>query len=172
MRLNVFATAAAAALLVGCGGEADAPPEAKAEKAGALTAGEYEVTTTVEALNSTDNTTPATKAVLTKDGDPPITHRACVAEDGKIAPEMFAEAGDKCGIENSYIRKGKMTMQLNCTREGEPGQVLQSIDGNFTADSFDARVNTGTYLMGTGDYSMTRKMTGKRVGDCPAAAEG
>ena len=28
-----------------------------------------------------------------------------------------------------------------------------------------------TYLTGAGDYAMRRKLSAKRVGDCPAAAE-
>ena len=47
-------------------------------------------------------------------------------------------------------------------------QLTQLVDGNFKADSFEAKVNTATYFAGDGDYELTRSFTGKRVGDCPA----
>ena len=33
-----------------------------------------------------------------------------------------------------------------------------------------AKLSTATYFTGSGDYAMTRTFTGKRVGNCPAAA--
>ena len=154
----------------GCSNES-APAAAPARAtAAALSAGEYEVATKIEDLRSTDHTTPLTKAKQMAAGDAPDVHRACVADDGVIATDMFAEAKDDCSVQNSYVRNGKINMQLSCTRPGAPGQVLQSVDGNFTADAFTATVNTGTYFSGSGDYAMRRTMTAKRVGACPAAA--
>lgn len=171
MRIILTIAASAAALAItGCSEETapDAPPKAAA--AAALSPGEYEVTTKVEDLRSTDNTTPLTKAKLGAAGDPPIVHRACIASDGTIAPEMFGEAGDSCKVENSYARSGTLNLQLSCTRPGAPGSVLQSVAGKFQADGLTATVNTATYLNGPGDYAMRRSMTAKRVGDCPAGA--
>ena len=34
------------------------------------------------------------------------------------------------------------------------GQVLQTINGSFTSESFVAEAVTGTYFTGSGDYSM------------------
>ena len=167
----MMAAGASLATLAACGNES-APAAAPAtEVAAALAAGEYEVSTKVEALRSTDNSTPATKLKLATADSAPIVHRACVAADGTIADAMFAEAGDSCKTENSYARSGKINLQLSCQRAGSTGQVLQSVDGKFKADSFDATVNTGTYFSGPGDYAMRRTMTGKRVGDCPAGGE-
>ncbi|HET7709444.1 MAG TPA: DUF3617 family protein [Sphingomicrobium sp.] len=164
-----MASGAALLALAGCSKEpAPAPPEEKA--ADSLTAGEYEVTTVVEDLRSTDNTTPLTKARLAAAGDPPLVHRACIAGDGAMAPEMFGEPGDSCKVENSYARSGTINLQLSCTRPGAPGSVLQSVAGKFKADGFTTTVNTATYLNGPGDYAMRRAMTGRRIGDCPAAA--
>ena len=47
---------------------------------------------------------------------------------------------------------------------------MQLADGDFKADSFEAKLKTATYFAGPGDYEMTRTMTGKRVGECPAAS--
>lgn len=162
MRILVIAAMAMAA---GCSGEAP-PADAPAETAKALTPGEYEVSGKIETLRSTDGATPATKAKL---GDPPVLARACVAADGTMEPMMFGEAGDKCKAENAYARNGRLNLQLSCTREGAPGQVLQTINGSFTSESFVAEATTGTYFTGPGDYSMKRTLAGKRVGECPPA---
>ena len=172
MRTFWLATATAlAGSLAGCGNGSAPAASPATEAAAALSAGEYEVATKVEDLRSTDHTTPLTKAKQMAAGDPPVVHRACVGSDGAIATAMFAEAKDDCSVQNSYVRNGKINLQLSCTRPGAPGQVLQSVDGDFTADSFTATVNTGTYFMGSGDYAMRRTMTARRVGACGAQSK-
>ncbi|HXH53717.1 MAG TPA: DUF3617 family protein [Sphingomicrobium sp.] len=164
---RTIVTMAAAALVAGCGGEQAAQP--KAEKAGSLQAGEYEISQTVADVSSTDNTTPATKLKAGAPVEGPA-RRICVGEDGRIDSSAFAEGNDECGTESSYSRAGKLSMQLRCVRPGNEGPVMQTVDGNFTADSFEAQAVTTTYFIGTGDYRMTRQVTGRRVGDCPADA--
>ena len=44
---------------------------------------------------------------------------------------------------------------------------MQLVDGTFKADSFEARVLGSTGFAASGDYNMTRQVTGRRVGDCP-----
>lgn len=167
-------TMAAAALLAACGGGGpeQSTNEGSEQVPAALNPGLYEVATVVQSLRATDGTTPATKSKAAAEGDAPVVHRACVAADGTVEPAMFSEAGDECRIDNVYARNGRLTMQLACTRPGTPGQVMQSVNGKFTADAFEADVTTATYLTGAGDYAMQRKLTAKRVGDCPAAAAG
>jgi hypothetical protein len=155
----------AAMLLAACGGEKPAP--AQEEAADALKAGLYEVTSEVTALVSTDNTTPFTKL---KVGDK-TTVKACVSADGKPAPELFAEAeGDKCEIKNSYIRHGRLSAQMSCAREGKRGEVMPAMMGSFKADSFEGEITSLSYFVEDGDYRMSRKVSAKRIGDCPAAA--
>lgn len=150
--------------LAACDGEQQQP--AADEPPASLSAGLYEVSAEVTQLASTDNSTPATKL---KQGDK-VTAQACVAADGKPAPELLAEAeGDKCEIKNSYIRNGRMSAQMSCSREGRPGYVMPAMMGSYTADGFEGEINTLTYFTADGDYRMTRKVTAKRIGDCPAA---
>jgi len=159
---------AAAALLAACSGEAE--PEAKEEtKAETLQPGEYEYTTRVDELRSTDNSTPATKLKVAAAGEAPATARVCVTAEG-IPPMTFAEAGDTCTPSSSYMRGGRLSLQFNCNRAGH-GALTQAVDGKFTADSFEATVITSSYFGGDGDYSMTRTLAGKRVGECPPADE-
>ena len=166
MRTIVFGLACVS-LLAACSEEA--PPENTVEaKAEALQPGEYEFTVVVDSVRSTDNTTPATNLKVAAKGEETEKVRMCVAKDGAIDPLVFAEAGDKCTPSSTYMRGGRMSLQYNCSR-AKRGQLTQLVDGNFTADSFEAKVMTSSYFAGDGDYAMTRTISGQRVGDCPAA---
>jgi hypothetical protein len=155
--------AAAAALLAGCSGEAPAP-EPESESA-ALSPGLYEASWTVSSVRSTDRTEPATELKQDAKG----TARACVDRTGAIDPSLFAEGDDECRPTSSYARGGRLALQMECSRPGGSGQVMQSVNGTTTADGFEAEVSTSTYLAGPGDYAMTRTVTGRRVGECPPA---
>ncbi|WP_265569859.1 DUF3617 domain-containing protein [Sphingomicrobium nitratireducens] len=161
-----LAAGCAALALSACGGGGDtAAPEEKAGPVDLLLPGEYEITTIVTQLDSSDGSTPATSATL----DTSRTHTVCVGEDGLLPPETFGEDGDTCTIENPYFRRGKIRQQLACQREANAGQIQLQVDAEFTAEGVDGTVKSGTYFAGDGDYSMTRSLSGKRVGDCTLA---
>lgn len=160
---NMIAGLCGVLMLAGCGGKAE-QPKAAAKKAASLQPGEYEVSITVDALRSTDKTTPKSP---NKVGDPVRTARTCVPADSALDYKLFAEAGETCEPMDLYMRGGRINLQYKCRRGGD--QLTQMADGDFTADSFDAKVMTATYFAGDGDYELTRTFTGKRVGDCPAA---
>jgi len=162
--MRTMLLAAAAVLLGACSGDStnEAVTEARAE---ALQPGEYEVTTKVESIRSSDQSTPASKS---KPGGEAVVTRTCVPADGTPDPALFAEAGETCNAMDNYLRSGRMSLQYKCNRAGQ-GQLTQLVDGTFKQDSFEAKVMTTTYFAGAGDYELTRSMTGKRVGDCPAA---
>ena len=155
----------AAGLLAACGDQAAEDAAAKPKRADALQPGEYEVTAKVDAIRSTDNSTPVTASAAT---DPPKVTRTCVPADGSLAPAAFAEADEECTASDTYMRGGRMSLQFKCNRTGK-GLLTQMVDGNFTADSFTGKVMTATYFAGSGDYELTRTMSGKRIGECPAA---
>jgi hypothetical protein len=149
-------------MLAACSGEA---PKPVVEKPKTLVAGEYEVISEVTMLSSTDKTTPATQL---KKGNKQ-TIRACVAADGTPDPKMFVEAGDKCRVDGSYARSGRLSVQYTCNRAGK-GDINLNADGNFTADGYKAIVTAGSSFPGNGDYTLTRMLNAKRLGGCPAGA--
>lgn len=154
---------APALLLAACGGETPAPVE-QAAKPARLPAGEWEVTSVAESLKSTDNSTPALDR---KQGDS-VTRKACVAADGK-ADALLLATGDKCSSTSNYNRDGRINASWTCQRPGN-GQLNPAVDGKYTADTFEAVVTTGTWFSGSGDYTLSEKVTARRLGDCPAAA--
>ena len=151
--------------LAACGGEKkDEAAAAAAAVPAKLGGGLYEVSAEVTQLTSTDNSTPATKS---KQGETQLI-KACVSADGQPDPALLGEAGDKCEIKNSYIRNGRMSAQMSCTREGQSGYVMPAMMGSYSAEGFEGEISTLTYFTAEGDYRLTRKVTAKRVGDCPA----
>ena len=161
MRRTIIIMAALAS--AGCGKEAAKPVAVETPKT--LVAGEYEIVSEVTKLASADQSTPAT---LLKMGDKQ-TIRACVAADGTPDAAMFVEAGDVCTATNSYVRSGRLSVQYECNRPGK-GKLYPNADGNYTADGYKAVVTVGSSFAGDGDYNLTRMLTARRVGACPASA--
>lgn len=159
---NLVIAATAALLVSACGSEAPQENKAAAEAPDTPTAGQYQASWTVTALRSVDKTTPATNLKEKATG----TATGCVDASGAIDPALFAEDGDECSIDNKYVRNGRISMDVKCTRKGAPGEIRQSISGSYTADGMEAEVSTSTYLTGAGDYAMTRTFTAKRTGEC------
>jgi hypothetical protein len=153
--------------LAACGGDKKEKAAATAAEAvpAKLAGGLYQVDSEVTQLSSTDKSTPATKL---KQGEKQVI-KACVSAEGLPDPALLGEVGDKCEIKNSYIRNGRMSAQMSCTREGQSGgYVMPAMMGTYSADGFEGEINTLTYFVAEGDYRLTRKITAKRVGDCPA----
>jgi len=144
--------------------------EKKAEEAPVtVAAGQWETTTEVTSMHSTDHTAPAVKAAV---GDK-STSSACVAaaEGAKPSPALFAGKNYQCRYKNSYIKNGRITASLSCTRTGLVGEIMMSVDGSYTASGLDAKVETTSYLPGTGDFQMNSKLTGRRIAPACAAEE-
>jgi hypothetical protein len=152
-------------MLAACSEEA--PPQQQPQQRAALAPGEYEASWTVTEVRSTDKTEPATELTVGATG----TTRGCVVQGPVIDPALFAEREDECTSASSYARGGRISIQMECRRPDEPGQVMQSVNATSTAESLEGEVSTSTYFSGFGDYSMTRTITGRRVGDCPAEAD-
>jgi hypothetical protein len=147
----------------GCGQEAAQP--VAAETPTTFPAGEYEISSEITKLASSDRSVPATRLKL---GDKAVT-RACVAADGTPDPAMFVEAGDKCTVDSTYARSGRVSVQYSCQRSGK-GPLYVNADGNYKADGFEVLVTSASRFSGSGDYELTRHLAAKRIGACPAGA--
>lgn len=153
-----------ALLLAACGGgtepagntaETDAVPAA-------FPVGEWEVTSTVEQISSTDGTTPA---IAAKAGDT-ATRKACVASADELS-KLFAPDGADCTAMSDYARQGRVNTAYKCTVKG--GVLNVTVNGNYTADTLDGVTDSASMLSGSGDYQLREKVAGRRTGDCPAA---
>ncbi|MBB3764514.1 DUF3617 domain-containing protein [Sphingomicrobium lutaoense] len=137
------------------------------QKAELLEPGLYEVSVTVDKLASADGAEPATPLEAGQE----LTKQVCVASEGISTPALYAEGDDDCALRNPYVRPGRFQSDLRCTRSGVSGQVNLSANGTYEAESFETDVRTLTALASTGDYAMSRTVTGRRVGDCPTEGD-
>jgi hypothetical protein len=154
-------------LLAACSGGGEAP-KTDEQAAETIEAGLWEVSSETTAFRSTDKTAPAVKAAV---GDK-ASFQACVgeAETAKPAPALFAGEGYECQYKNSYMRGGRLNIGLECTRAGVKGSIPMLVEGTYKATTFEASVKTDTYFPGDGDFTMTRKLNGRKAAaGCPAA---
>ena len=151
--------------LSACGGETAKPAAEDQAPPTSFPAGEWEVSTLTESLKSADKSTPATihKAGAT------LVAKVCAAPGPKPDPALFVETGDKCSTTSAYARNGRVNLAYKCDRPGK-GMVMPTIDGNYDSDTFEVAVSTGSYFAGAGDYVMTQRIKGKRLGDCTPGA--
>ena len=154
--------AAVPLLLTACGGAEAPKEEAKAKPPTAMPMGEWEVTATVARLQSIDKTTPA---VAKKEGDT-WTRKACLTKPEDLSKLLLPE-NETCTSNTSYARQGRINSSFTCRTPGK-GDHTPTIAGLYTADTMEAEVSTATTYSGDGDYQMTEKVTGKRLGDCAA----
>lgn len=148
-------------LAAGCSGGEEANNSAETAAAARMEAGQWETTFEVTALRSTDGTTPVLK---TKVGDKETGPTCLAASDADAPPPaLFAGPGYTCTYTNSYVRGGRINASLTCTRKGLAGQVMMMVNGRFTATSFEGTVDANSYLAGTGDFALSRKMSGRKT---------
>jgi hypothetical protein len=152
-----------------CGG-GEENKQVAAEAPDTLPAGTWKSAFEVKSFASADKApTPALKA---KQGDKEEASN-CVgeADRAKPSPALFAGSGYQCTYANSYVRGGMINATLNCTRPELKGPINMTVSGSFDADSFEATVETASFLPGDGDFKMTRKVEGELTpGACQAAA--
>ncbi|HEU0100088.1 MAG TPA: DUF3617 family protein [Allosphingosinicella sp.] len=154
-----------AAACSGGGGENKA-----AEAADSMKAGQWEVGSEVVDFRSTDKATPALKAAA---GDKTAAP-ACIetGEEDKPPAEMFAGVGYKCDYKDRYISGGRINLSLECEREPLEGNVMVSVQGTYTGDSFEGTATATSFLPGDGDFVMNSKISGRRTGpSCAAPAD-
>jgi hypothetical protein len=152
------------------GGEEEAKNKAAAAAAARpanMAAGQYATESEVTAFRSTDNQTPAVKAAV---GDK-ASGAGCVTAGALPPPELFAGKDYKCSYKYSYIRDGTLNASLGCTMAGTPGEITMTVEGSYTATGFEAKLESNTYFPGTGDFTMSRKVSGRLTGPTCAPAE-
>jgi hypothetical protein len=164
MRKMLIGAAIAALGIAGCGPEQPAQTQAQDQ---ALAPGLYAASWTVTQLRSTDGAEPKTDLTVGSTG----STQACVREGPIFDMALFADGDDECASTTTYVRGGRINIQMQCKRAGEEGPVMQTVSGTYTADGFETEVSSSTYFAGFGDYSMTRTIEGRRIGDCPAQAD-
>ncbi|HEY6916391.1 MAG TPA: DUF3617 domain-containing protein [Allosphingosinicella sp.] len=147
-------------VLAACSGaEADQKADTSNLK---MEAGQWEAASEVISVDSLDKTPPAIKTAV---GDK-ATEIDCLAtaDVAKPQPALFvgADAGE-CTYESFYMSRGRLNATLGCERKDVEGDIQVSLEGSYTATSYDVTARTQTYLPGPGDVAIGRKVAGKKV---------
>ncbi|MEA3036432.1 MAG: hypothetical protein QOH04_2204 [Sphingomonadales bacterium] len=164
MLIVPFCLAAAA-----CGGGDNGANDQEAAAPPTIPAGTWNSEFEVKAFRSTDKTTPALKA---KEGDKEQASSCVPGGQSERPPaSLFSGAGYDCTYSNSYIKDGTINAALVCSRPELKGQVNMNVSGSYDAKSFEATVDSTSYLPGDGDFTMSRHVKGKVTpGACQPAA--
>src|SRR5690606_6644147 len=129
--------------LAACGESGAVQNNSTAEvRPAALAPGQWTLRTEVTAFTQTDRTE-GKRPVIASSVGTRATETVCVAAD-RPPVDIFAGAGNDCRADNPYVRNGRISVQMLCTREGLTGNVMVAADGSFTDDSitFDRDVRT------------------------------
>ena len=175
-------TAAAALLaLAACGGADEGNGTAAAaggEKAGAAAAGGGDVQLEpglwemkAEVVNVQGLPKEITDGMKTAAGQ---TQQNCITpEEVKQANAgLVTDANQKdCKQEGFAFRNGRIQGKLVCTGSDTPGSATLELNGTYSARTLDMtqKMTTGGEGM---NMVMETRVTGRRVGECPAGAEG
>ncbi len=150
-------------ILAGCSEPQQKAPAAL-EAPAALPAGLWRTASEVSQYKTMDAGAPI---IAAKVGDR-STSETCVAagEGKKPKPALFGASRGECGYSNFYLGNGTMSGTIEC--KSPQGPIMHMMNGSYTADTFEASVDTASYLTSDGDVTLTTKLSGTRAGDCPA----
>jgi hypothetical protein len=102
------------------------------------------------------------------------TARHCItpAEAAQPAASFLArQGGDQCHYYGFAYEGGRMRGLMRCTGGRMPGMMATRIDGRYTADRMDVRMTMEATGQPRGaDATIETRISGRRIGDCPAAA--
>lgn len=152
-------------LLLSACGESGAPPQPKA--AATLQPGLYEVRSEVTGIRAMDDGTPT--KLLTQGQT--ATERVCVAgatRDGLPAPALAGLAAPGCETTSLMFPAGRIVGQLQCRPPELGADMAVSLNGSHGATDYRIDAEAATLLPTPGDITAAVRVTGRRVGDCPA----
>jgi len=158
-------------LAAACSDGAEAPKQEEQAAAEKLDAGQWELTSEVTEFSKADQGPPKIDAAVgTKE-----SRTVCIeeADAKKPQPAVFGGEKDECTYGDFYMSAGRLSATVNCNRPGLSGNVATRADVDFKAKSLEGTLSTTTYLTTDGDVRITRKLTGRHLGQCtPEAADG
>jgi hypothetical protein len=105
----------------------------------------------------------------------PTVNRHCVTEEEAKGPkpENFApqQNGRNCKQDDLVWGNGRIHNKTSCAGENGSGNMTMEMDGTYTPTSMDISVKNETETAHV-TTSMEMRLTGRRVGECPAGEAG
>ncbi len=171
MRISLCLASATALALAACGsGEKGGEGSSILGGSSAMQPGEWEMT--IETLNvSAPNMPPEAMAQMKR---PPVTTKTCMSEEEAKGPkpETFTgnAGGANCKAEGFSWAGGKIKGKTVCSGPGGSGNMTMDMDGEYARTSMTVNMKMKTEQQGMA-MDMETRITGKRIGDCPAGKE-
>ena len=134
-----------------------------------LQPGEWEMKT--EVVNVTAEGLPAGVADGMK-AQASSTTKTCMTPEEAKGPkgDIFAGKDNNCKSEGFSWSGGTIKGKTTCTGQGGAGTTVMEMDGKYSAQSIDMTMKSKTDLGGKA-MTMEMRVSGKRIGECPAAAK-
>lgn len=129
--------------------------------------GQWSITRKTTGYNTPTVTPAEYQAALKQIGEEKI----CIAVDAQGIPAADALAGKEgtaCTYKDKMVRKGRLIATLACTAGAGTSEIV--VEGNYTADTMTLGTTMTKTQGGKAALRTTHDVTGKRVGDCPAAS--
>ena len=102
----------------------------------------------------------------------PVTTRTCVSEEEAKGPKpetLTGKAGNNCRTEGFSWAGGKVAGKTICDSP-TGGKMTMTMDGEYGPTSMTMNMKTSTEAQGI-PMTMDVRVSGKRIGDCPAGKE-
>lgn len=180
------AAAAAALLLVACGGQDGNRSNGSGEAGGAsgarsLQPGQWEMASQVTSVDI-PGAPPEVQAQMRAQQGRTQTDRTCITPEQASNPlrqlreGMTGPQGQNCQTSEDVFANGVIRIRTTCRAPGgTQGTAQLAIEGTFTATTLNGTVSInaeGANVAGPGTRSMRVSTTlrGRRIGDCPARA--
>jgi hypothetical protein len=164
--------AAAALMLTACGGqganEAGANGQAAGTEAGgddslALAPGEWEMTMQMVRMSGMPEGADASNF-------PATTIRTCLTPEEARRPgaDFLTGSGENngCTYENMSMTGGRMQGSVQCATA--EGTMNATFDGQFSPNSYEVTHQARMSGAGAAETEFESRITGRRIGDCPA----
>lgn len=158
--------AATILLLAGCSA-AEAPPTEKEDAPILLKAGQWTMNRTITGYN----TPTVTAAEYARMVGTKSTAEVCVAVAANGYPDADALAGEEgkdCTYKETSIRKGRFIGTLSCKAGKGTSELV--MEGNYTPETLTLGVSMTRTEGGKPVLRTTHDLSGKRTGECKAAA--
>ena len=134
-----------------------------------LRAGQWEMKTEVNAPGM-----PAEVAAMMKSQAATAT-TMCITEEeaNRSDANLFTGKKDEnCTTEGFEAKGGRVKGTITCNAATGEGKMTMEVDGAFQRESYEVTTRMDMQGMGSEAMKMETKVTGRRLGDCPAGAKG
>lgn len=177
---KTLAISCTVALLSACSGNADSDGDGKISGSEARTEmasggsmnmkpGQWETKISFSKVDAKDMPEAAKTQMLAMMGKG-VTVKSCLTKEQieKPGADFFGSSeGSNCTFDQLDRSGGNMKVAMTCKPDGKT-VITNTMDGSFSGDSYTMDMQQKTSGTPMGDISMTGKIEGKRLGDCPA----